>query len=892
MSGQEVRVRHGPSSFGPLLGLALLLPSGIADTAAVRSRVEWPLDVDASRPPVYDQELGLPRLVWGRGGGPSERGPEGPAAKAVDVERRARALVERLAPMYALDARALATLRAVEVRTGADRVVRFEQRIDGVAVLDRELTLRLDASDQLILASGNLSPHAPSGTARVVAAQAVESAWRSVTGSRAVPRSHVHAMAPEWQTLDLETADGWRAVRPARVRAAWYDDGSSLRPAWQVELVVRDGAGSERAESLVVDADDGNVLTRRTLLAEASYEYLVWADARSPGTPQDGPQGDTLLPHPTGAPDGPLPVPQQRTQRKVDATVYRPGAPWFRERRQDSMQGEQVAAFVDADGGDLCIGCTTSRDLVAEPIGDAFAYPWDPGAEADASEAQMLASLVQAFYTVNHLADWFHAGGFDEAAGNHQRDNRGRGGIGGDPLDLQTLDADIPNNANAMVPADGSPPRIQLGAFQRDLLVMITFTGGHTATLPQQAVGGAMFGPQDFDQSAEVVAATDGEDAAFDLCSTPTGSPSLAGRIALVERGTCLFVDKVRRAQAAGAAGVIIHNNIPTGSPNGGIIYMSGVAADVTIPALFISQEEGATLRAALGGATAVTARMQRDSGLGTDSALDSSVVAHEWGHVLTGRMVRTDFPAMVPCNVGSCPPMGPQPQGLDEGFADFVALLYLVGPETGPTAYQGTYAIGAWVTGYDWEPGAYYGWRRYPYTTDMTRNPLTFGHIAADAVLPADIPNNASGSPMTEVHNVGEVWAVTLWEAYASLLRSGRASHAATRDRMRDYLVATLRLLPDNPTFIDARNVMLTVVGARSSADHALFAAAFAKRGLGRDALGPLVSDMDNARIEESFVVAPSPQDGRDRGGGGGAPTALLLIALAALTVRRALRR
>jgi hypothetical protein len=35
----------------------------------------------------------------------------------------------------------------------------------------------------------------------------------------------------------------------------------------------------------------------------------------------------------------------------------------------------------------------------------------------------------------------------------------------------------------------------------------------------------------------------------------------LEGKIALVRRGTCLFVEKSRRAQALGAVGVILTNN-------------------------------------------------------------------------------------------------------------------------------------------------------------------------------------------------------------------------------------------------------------------------------------------------------------------------------------------
>ena len=60
-----------------------------------------------------------------------------------------------------------------------------------------------------------------------------------------------------------------------------------------------------------------------------------------------------------------------------------------------------------------------------------------------------------------------------------------------------------------------------------------------------------------------------GESTATDGCSAI--STSLRGKIALIDRGVCNFVDKVKNAQDAGAIGVIIADNVggspPPGSP-------------------------------------------------------------------------------------------------------------------------------------------------------------------------------------------------------------------------------------------------------------------------------------------------------------------------------------
>jgi hypothetical protein len=68
------------------------------------------------------------------------------------------------------------------------------------------------------------------------------------------------------------------------------------------------------------------------------------------------------------------------------------------------------------------------------------------------------------------------------------------------------------------------------------------------------------------------------------------------GKIALIDRGVCAFVDKVKNAQNAGAIGVIIADNA-AGSPPAGL---GGTDPTVTIPAVRISLNDANTLKNAL----------------------------------------------------------------------------------------------------------------------------------------------------------------------------------------------------------------------------------------------------------------------------------------------------
>ena len=78
-----------------------------------------------------------------------------------------------------------------------------------------------------------------------------------------------------------------------------------------------------------------------------------------------------------------------------------------------------------------------------------------------------------------------------------------------------------------------------------------------------------------------------------DGCSPITND--LSGSIALINRGTCDFVDKVARAQQAGAIGALITNNV-----NIGISVMTGVDPTVSIPSLFISKAVGDRIKSEL----------------------------------------------------------------------------------------------------------------------------------------------------------------------------------------------------------------------------------------------------------------------------------------------------
>lgn len=99
----------------------------------------------------------------------------------------------------------------------------------------------------------------------------------------------------------------------------------------------------------------------------------------------------------------------------------------------------------------------------------------------------------------------------------------------------------------------------------------------------------ALFGPDIY------VTALSGELKYFsnpDLGCSAYPAGTFAGKVAVIDRGTCSFESKVLNAQNAGAAGVVIVNNV-AGAP----FALGGNNLGVTIPSVMISQSDGIVLK-------------------------------------------------------------------------------------------------------------------------------------------------------------------------------------------------------------------------------------------------------------------------------------------------------
>jgi len=212
------------------------------------------------------------------------------------------------------------------------------------------------------------------------------------------------------------------------------------------------------------------------------------------------------------------------------------------------------------------------------------------------------------------------------------------------------------------------------------------------------------------------------------------------------------------------------------------------------------------------------------------DGDFEMEVVLHELAHGVSNRLVG-----------GGVGMSANASRGMGEGWSDYYGIAMLA---EASDDIHGNWARGAWSR-YEISPGFtqnyYYGGRRYPYSTNMRVNPLTFQDTdPGKARLHNGIPRHPYvGTQADQVHNMGNVWCVALWDLRANLI----TKHGFTIGNELALRLITdgMKLTPANPNFLQARDGIIQADLVNSAgADSRELWAAFAKRGMGLSAIAP----------------------------------------------------
>jgi hypothetical protein len=648
------------------------------------------------------------------------------------------------------DEATLASLGAANWRDGRHGVrhVRFEQQVGGLPVHGAVLKAAFAADGRLV----HLIDAFAAVPAQAAAVAATPPAVAEAAAVRiAVERLHPNLLAPiratgrkgALATFDAGTGfDPGPTVEAVLVPVA----GGALVRAWRVQT------WTERTNLLhhtLVAADDGRILgvQRRT----SQDQYRVF-----PLDPDKSAASVVRVPAPTA-------------QSPLGWLLGAQGTA--------DIRGNNVRAYLDAD-------VNNRPDPVGSPVrGRSFVSAVDLGVMPDATTANREAAVQNLFFHANRLHDLLYRLGFDEPAGNFQRTNFKPGGLEGDWVDVEAHDGYTKNNASMSTPLDGAPGRMTMYLWDGPLPT-------HEVVLPD----GTIFGAKEAGFAVDLV---DGIGVTaplvvvnpLDACTDITNA--LAGLHAIVKRGTCPYWNKYSDIQGLGAKGMILFND------QGGdttVVMGGGAAPHGKIPGVMISQNDGAALLAS--GATTATIRQKTPRPLRRDSALDSDVIIHEYGHGLTWRMVGDMW--------------GPLAGALGEGASDALAILI-----------NHDDAVGEYVSQL---PN---GVRRARYANYPYRYENVLG---------------------TSVHADGEVYAAAIWRT-RELMGPGRS------EDLLALFVDGMNYIPPAPTYEQMRDGLLQAVAmSERPRDRCTVWAAFAHFGIGEGSRG--VVSGDTVSITPSYQV------------------------------------
>ena len=512
-------------------------------------------------------------------------------------------------------------------------------------------------------------------------------------------------------------------------------------------------------------------------------------------------------------------------------------------------RGNNVHAYEDPDNTNNRNGTNYSPDGRTQRV---FKFPLDLTQEP---EVYRDAAITNLFYWNNLIHDVWYQYGFDEASGNFQVDNFGRGGEGGDAVRAEAQDSrnisTTRNNANFSTPADGREPRMQMYLWSRPDENMFQVASPSAIAGTYQAAG-ASFGlpltPEPL--TGKLVLAMSGEDNLG--CEAITNPEEISGNIAVVFRGACFFVTKVQNAQAAGAIAVVVIND-RAGSPT----TMGGdedPENPIEIPSVMISNEAGAIILGQMEAGEDVIVRLKDESGVDVDGDFDNGIIVHEYGHGISIRL--TGGPDITYC-LASAVRVGGQvieTEQMGEGWSDWFGLMMTM--KAGDTREK-IRGIGTYVVG---EPTDGLGIRPAPYSTDFSVNSYTY----------AATNNPALSAP----HGVGFVFATVLWEMTWDLIDKygfdeDLYNGTGGNNIAMQLVIDGLKLQPCFPGFVDGRDAILLADEINNGgANQELIWRAFARRGVGFSAdqgLGYYRFDQVEAfdlPVEYSATVAANAVD------------------------------
>ena len=704
--------------------------------------------------------------------------------------------------------------------------VYFRQTYQGIEIINANSNMAFK-DGKIVHQTGKviskLMKESPNKTPSVSAVEAIQNVASHLSLNITEPLSHETARTDDPNFQQFGT--GGISIEPIPVKLVyWQNEEGQLRLAYDLSIYPKD---QENWWSIRIDAQTGEILEKGDWVTKCQFDVTPHDHRSSNNLTGENNNDRTNLSFLSGEQYNVYPYPIESPNHGSISLVVAPynvtSSPfgWHDTNGVTGAEytitrGNNVYAYEDINGSNI---------PGFSPDGGAnlnFNFTTDFGQNPDTYQS---ASITNLFYWNNLMHDVFSNYGFDEQSGNFQTTNYSGLGSGNDAVRAEDQDGSGTDNANFATPPEGSAPRMQMynwetseGSYEVIISSPAAIAGTYNAKVAAFGLGYAN------PPSGTLALVSDGSANPSFGCNTLTNGSSISGKIAVIDRGDCSFVSKVKNAQNAGAKAVIVLNNVSTDPITMGYGEEDeAMAQSITIPALMVSQSTGTLIKANLPNVTVSF----NDNRSYVTSSYDNGIIAHEYGHGISTRL------AGGATNSGCLESI----EQMGEGWSDYFSLIM-----TMKASDQGSNSRGIGTYAAD-QPISGGGIRPAPYTTNMAINPFTY----------EDLSNPGISQP----HGIGFLWCTMIWDmtwlfvdryGFDTDLYTGQGGNNIALQLVMDGL----KLQPCSPGFVDGRDAILLADRLNNNgANQDIIWEAFARRGLGYSA------SQGSANNREDGVVA-----------------------------------
>jgi extracellular elastinolytic metalloproteinase len=365
----------------------------------------------------------------------------GPAAQGTEPLAAALDFVSAQLPALGLSPQDVSSYRVTDSvfsRVSGATHIYAEQMYQGIPVYGAALHVNVNREGRIISVNNSFVPQLEAAVNAGQPALGAAQAMLAAMGNVGVALAEAPQPLGPAQGVQQRTRFSGEGIssEPMEARLVYLPvRADEVRLVWNIGTMWT--ADSQHTYEFNVDAQTGQVWTRFDTTSSASYRVydrpVTGPDVSRPMAPADG---RTLVVNP-----------ENRTASPMG---------WLAGESLMSTANNNIRACTDRNADNRC-----DTD-VPQPVCRNGSCDFPINLNADPLSVDPFASVTNLFYLTNLFHDVQYQYGFDEAAGNFQVNNFGRGGVGNDAVFAQGQDGSGKCNANFSTPSDGTAGRLQM----------------------------------------------------------------------------------------------------------------------------------------------------------------------------------------------------------------------------------------------------------------------------------------------------------------------------------------------------------------------------------------------------------------------------------------------